>query len=67
MKKQLLCTFTTSSVYTLNAMNKLIAEENSGVFDKTFQLNWELYQNSIILTGDVSIRIIPVKIFNIIS
>jgi hypothetical protein len=26
-----------------------------------------LYQNSIILTGDVSVRIIPVKIFNIIS
>jgi hypothetical protein len=48
-------------------MNKLITEENNGVFDKTFQLSWELYQNSIILTGDVSVRIIPVKIFNIIS
>ena len=48
-------------------MNKLITEENGGTFDKTFQLNWELYQNSLILTGDVSVRIIPVKIFNIIS
>lgn len=57
----------TNTIYTLNAMNKLITEENNGVFDKTFQLNWELYQNSIILTGDVSVRIIPVKIFNIIS
>ena len=57
----------TNTIYTLNAMNKLITEENNGVFDKTFQLNWDLYQNSLILTGDVSVRIIPIKIFNIIS
>ena len=47
-------------------MNKLIAEENGGVFDKTFQLDWNLYRNSIILTGDVSVKIVPVKIFDII-
>ncbi len=40
----------TNTLYTLNAMNKLIAEENNGVFDKTFQLDWNLYRNSIILT-----------------
>jgi hypothetical protein len=48
-------------------MNKLIAEENGGVFDKTFQLDWNLYKNSIILTGDVSVKIISVKIFDIIN
>jgi len=57
----------TNTLYTLNAMNKLIAEENGGVFDKTFQLDWNLYRNSIILTGDVSVKIVPVKIFDIIS
>lgn len=56
----------TNTLYTLNAMNKLIAEENGGVFDKTFQLDWNLYKNSIILTGDVSVKIISVKIFDII-
>lgn len=56
----------TNTLYTLNAMNKLIAEENGGVFDKTFQLDWNLYRNSIILTGDVSVKIVPVKIFDII-
>jgi hypothetical protein len=57
----------TNTLYTLNAMNKLIAEENGGVFDKTFQLDWNLYKNSIILTGDVSVKIISVKIFDIIN
>lgn len=54
----------TNTLYTLNAMNKLIEEEN-GVFDKTFVVNWSLYTNSLIITGDVSIRIIPLKIFSI--
>ena len=57
----------TNTLYTLNAMNKLIAEENNGVFDKTFQLDWNLYRNSIILTSEVSVRIVSVKIFDIIS
>jgi hypothetical protein len=57
----------TNTLYTLNAMNKLIAEENGGVFDKTFQLDWNLYRNSIILTSDVSVKIVSIKIFDIIS
>ena len=57
----------TNTLYTLNAMNKLIVEENGGVFDKTFQVDWRLYKNSIILTGDVSVKIISVKIFDLIN
>lgn len=57
----------TNTLYTLNAMNKLIAEENGGVFDNKFQLNWDLYKNCLILTGDVSVRIIPLKLIDIIS
>ena len=57
----------TNTLYTLNAMNKLITEENNGVFDKTFQLNWEYYKNSLIITNEVSVKIISLKIFDIIS
>jgi len=57
----------TNTLYTLNAMNKLISEENNGVFDKTYQLNWEYYNNSLIITNEISVKIIPLKIFNIIS
>jgi hypothetical protein len=55
----------TNTLYTLNAMNKLIADENNGVYDKNFQLSWELYKNSIILTNDVGVKIVPLKLFSI--
>lgn len=55
----------TNTLYTLNAMNKLIADENGGVFDKSFQLNWDLYKNSIILTNEIGVKIVPLKLFSI--
>ncbi len=55
----------TNTLYTLNAMNKLITDENSGVFDKNFQLNWDLYKNSIILTNEIGVKIVPLKLFSI--
>ena len=57
----------TNTLYTLNAMNKLIADENNGVYDKNFQLSWELYKNSIILTNDIGVKIVPLKLFSIHS
>jgi hypothetical protein len=56
----------TNTLYTLNAMNRLIEEENGHV-DKTFIVNWQLYENSLIITGDVSIRVIPLKISTILT
>ena len=56
----------TNTLYTLNSMNKLI-EEESGKRDPTFILNWSLYSNSLIITGDVSVRIIPLKISTILE
>ena len=56
----------TNTLYTLNAMNRLIEEEN-GQADKTYIVKWELYENSLIITGDVSVRIIPLKILTVIE
>ena len=55
----------TNTLYTLNAMNKLIADENNGVYDKNFQLSWELYKNCIILTDKIGVKIVPLKLFSI--
>ena len=56
----------TNSLYSLNALNILIKEEN-GSLDKSFVLDWKLYENSLIISGDVSVRIIPLKMFNFAS
>jgi hypothetical protein len=57
----------TNTLYTLNAMNQIIKDENNGVFDKNHKVNWDHYQNSLIITGDVSIRIVSLKIHDILS
>lgn len=54
----------TNTLYTLNAMNRLIEEEN-GVFDKSFVVNWELYKNSLILTDEISVRIVTLNFIGI--
>lgn len=56
----------TNTLYTLNAMNKLIEEEN-GSLDKSYVVNWKYYENSLIITGDVSIKIIPLKIHSVVN
>ena len=57
----------TNTLYTLNAMNQIIKDENDGIFDKSFSVNWELYKNSLIITGEPSIRLLPIKILEIIN
>ena len=57
----------TNTLYTLNAMNQIIKDENGGVFDKKFSVNWNLYTNSLIITGNPSIRIIPIKLLEIVN
>ena len=57
----------TNTLYTLNAMNQIIKDENEGVFDKSFSVNWPLYSNSLIITGVPAIRVLPIKILEIVS
>jgi hypothetical protein len=57
----------TNTLYTLNAMNQIIRDENEGIFDKTFSVSWELYQNSLVITGEPSIRILPIKLLKIVN
>ncbi len=52
-----------NTLYTINALNQLIKEENGGVLDTNFPLDWEKYKNCIILTGTMGIRKIPTRIF----
>lgn len=56
----------TNTLYTLNAMNKIIMEENGGVMDKSFQLDWEIYKNCLIITSESGYRIIDLRLIDII-
>jgi hypothetical protein len=56
----------TNTLYTLNAMNQIIRDENGGILDKSFRVNWELYKDSLILTNEIYIKIISIKLYDII-
>ena len=57
----------TNTLYTVNALNEVIKAVNNGVLDKTYQLDWAMYQNSFILTDDVGYRVIDLLFFKKIS
>ena len=57
----------TNTLYSINAMNIIIRKNNNGMLDKNYQVNWENYQNKILLSNDTELNQIPTKIFKIIS
>ena len=57
----------TNTLYTINALNDLIRELNGGKLDKSYQINWEDYQNCLLLTNENGLNKIPTKIHKIID
>ena len=57
----------TNSLYTINAINQIIREKNNGVLDKTFPIPWEEYRNSLLLTNENDLNVIPTRIYSIID
>ncbi len=57
----------TNTLYTINALNEVIRSKNNGVLDKKFMVDWTEFQNSLILTNETGLNIIPTKIFQIIN
>jgi len=57
----------TNTLYTINALNELVREENDGRIDKDFQIDWSQYKNTIIVTNSTGTKKIPTRIFEIIE
>ena len=56
-----------NTLYTINALNEVIRSKNNGVLDKSFQVDWNEFQNTLILTAESGLNIIPTKIHQIID
>ena len=56
-----------NTLYTINALNELIKEENNGILDKKFMIDWNKFKNSIIVTNTEGTKKIPTRIFKIIE
>jgi hypothetical protein len=56
-----------NTLYTINALNQLVKEENGGILDKSFIVDWQKFRNSIILTNTEGTKRIQTRIFEVIE
>jgi hypothetical protein len=56
-----------NTLYTINALNELVKEENDGIADKHFLIDWSKFRNCIIVTNTVGTKKIPTRIYEIIE
>ena len=55
------------TLYTINALNEVIRSKNNGVLDKRYNVDWNEYQNTLLLTNETGLNVVPTKIFQIIN
>ena len=56
-----------NTMYTINALNRLILDLNNGIVDNEYQVDWENYKNSMVLTEGVGYKVVATRLFRIID
>ena len=56
-----------NTLYTINALNEVIAELNNGVVDSKFIVPWENFKNTLMVTNSDGLNKIPTRIYKIIK
>jgi len=56
-----------NTLYTINALNEVIANLNNGVVDSKFIVPWENFKNTLLVTNSDGLNKINTRIFQIIN
>jgi hypothetical protein len=57
----------TNTIYTINALNYVIALHNDGQVDNTYPVPWDKYKNMILVTNTEGLKKIATKINSVIE
>jgi hypothetical protein len=63
----------TNTLYTLNALNEIVKEQNNGEIDRSFSVDWEMYRNTLLITykdditGELYLKKISTRLLNIVN
>jgi hypothetical protein len=57
----------TNTIYTINAINKLIEMKNNGILDKTYRIDWNELQNTVLVTAYGKLKVVNTKLLEIIE
>ena len=56
-----------NTLYTINALNEVIADLNNGLVDSKFIVPWENFKNTLMVTNSDGLNKISTRIYKIIS
>ena len=56
-----------NTLYTINALNEVIANLNNGLIDSKFVVPWENFKNTLMVTNSDGLNKISTRIYKIIS
>ena len=63
----------TNTLYTLNALNEVVMDQNDGQLDVRFSVDWEPHRNTLLVTykddesGEQNLRRIETRLINIVN
>lgn len=57
----------TNTIYTINSLNALIKQQNNGVLDKSFKIEWANYSNGILLLSNNELKFLTTYLYQIIN
>jgi hypothetical protein len=52
----------TNTIYTINALNELIMNLNNGVLDKSYQIDWEIYRDKMLIKKPEGLKVIKTEV-----
>tara|TARA_Y100000593_G_scaffold35084_1_gene68748 strand:- start:807 stop:1205 length:399 start_codon:yes stop_codon:yes gene_type:complete len=56
-----------NTLYTINALNEVVANLNNGIIDSKFIVPWENFKNTLMVTNSEGLNKISTRIFKIIK
>ena len=56
-----------NTLYTINALNEVVANLNNGVIDSKFPVPWENFKNTLMVTNSDGLNKINTRIYKIIE
>lgn len=57
----------TNTIYTINALNELIMNLNNGVLDKRYPIEWEKYQDVMLLKKSDGLKTLKIEVIRVYS
>ena len=55
----------TNTIYTINALNELIMNLNNGVLDKRYPIEWEKYQDTMMLKKTDGLKLLKIEVVRV--